>query len=40
MVELRYPVSSLVYDYLRGILGLGISVVIMQSIGPTPRSSG
>lgn len=33
MVELRYPVSSLVYDYLRGILGLGISVVIMQSIG-------
>jgi hypothetical protein len=33
MVELRYPISSLVYDYLRGILGLGISVVIMQSIG-------
>jgi hypothetical protein len=33
MVELRYPVSSLVYDYLRGILGLGISVVVMQSIG-------
>src|SRR4051812_29385703 len=33
MVELRYPVSSLVYDYLRGILGLGISVVIIQSIG-------
>jgi hypothetical protein len=33
MVELRYPVSSLVYDYLRGILGLGISIVIMQSIG-------
>ena len=33
MVELRYPVSSLVYDYLRGILGFGISVVIMQSIG-------
>jgi hypothetical protein len=33
MVELRYPVSSLVYDYLRGILGIGISVVIMQSIG-------
>ena len=32
MVELRYPVSSLVYDYMRGILGLGISVVIMQSI--------
>jgi hypothetical protein len=32
MVELRYPVSSLVYDYLRGILGLGISAVIMQSI--------
>jgi hypothetical protein len=33
MVELRYPVSSLVYDYLRGILGFGISVVVMQSIG-------
>ena len=33
MVELRYPVSSLVYDYLRGILGLGISIVVMQSIG-------
>src|SRR3954470_11451764 len=32
MVELRYPTASLVYDYLRGILGLGISVVIMQSI--------
>src|SRR4051812_26582563 len=32
MVELRYPMASLVYDYLRGILGLGISVVIMQSI--------
>ncbi len=33
MVELRYPVSSLVYDYLRGILGLGVSAVILQSIG-------
>ena len=33
MVELRYPLGSLVYDYLRVILGLGISVVIMQSIG-------
>ena len=33
MVELRYPVSSLVYDYLRGILGLGICIVILQSIG-------
>jgi hypothetical protein len=33
MVELRYPLSSLVYDYLRGILGLGISIVILQSIG-------
>src|ERR1041384_2780159 len=33
MVELRYPVGSLVYDYLRGILGLGISLVIIQSIG-------
>ncbi len=33
MVELRYPIGSLVYDYLRGILGLGISLVIIQSIG-------
>jgi hypothetical protein len=33
MVELRYPLGSLVWDYMRGILGLGISVVIMQSIG-------
>lgn len=33
MVELRYPIASLVYDYLRGILGLGISLVIIQSIG-------
>ena len=32
MVELRYPLSSLVYDYLRGIVGLGISGVILQSI--------
>ena len=32
MVELRYPLGSLVWDYLRGILGLGISVVIIQSI--------
>jgi hypothetical protein len=33
MVELRYPLGSLVWDYMRGILGLGISVVILQSIG-------
>jgi len=33
MVELRYPLSSLVFDYLRGILGLGIAVVILESIG-------
>jgi hypothetical protein len=33
MVELRYPLGSLVWDYMRGILGLGISVVIIQSIG-------
>jgi hypothetical protein len=32
MVELRYPLGSLVYDYLRGMIGLGISVVILQSI--------
>lgn len=33
MVELRYPLASLVWDYMRGILGLGISGVIIQSIG-------
>ena len=33
MVELRYPLGSLVYDYLRGIIGLGISIVIIQTIG-------
>src|SRR5262245_35051733 len=33
MVELRYPLGSLVYDYLRGIVGLGICAVIIQSIG-------
>jgi hypothetical protein len=33
MVELRYPLSSLVYDYLRGMVGLGISVFILSSIG-------
>lgn len=32
MVELRYPLGSLVWDYMRGILGLGIAVVILQSI--------
>jgi hypothetical protein len=32
MVELRYPLGSLVWDYMRGILGLGISIVIIQSI--------
>jgi hypothetical protein len=32
MVELRYPLGSLVWDYLRGILGLGISVVVLQSV--------
>jgi hypothetical protein len=31
MVELRYPLGSLVWDYMRGILGLGIAVVILQS---------
>jgi len=33
MVELRYPLGSLVWDYIRGILGLGISTVILESIG-------
>jgi hypothetical protein len=33
MVELRYPLSSLVFDYLRGIIGLGIAVVIVSAIG-------
>jgi hypothetical protein len=33
MVELRYPLSSLVFDYLRGIAGLGIAVVIVSAIG-------
>jgi len=33
MVELQYPLGSLVYDYLRGMVGLGISVVVIQSIG-------
>lgn len=33
MVELRYPLSSLVFDYLRGILGLGIAAVILEAIG-------
>ena len=33
MVELRYPLSSLVYDYLRGVVGLGIATVILESIG-------
>ncbi|HEY4164348.1 MAG TPA: hypothetical protein VGM59_14875 [Dongiaceae bacterium] len=33
MVELRYPLSSLVFDYLRGIVGLGIAVVIVSAIG-------
>ena len=33
MVELRYPLSSLVFDYLRGIVGLGIAVVIVSAVG-------
>jgi hypothetical protein len=33
MVELRYPLGSLAWDYMRGILGLGISVLIVQTIG-------
>jgi hypothetical protein len=33
MVELRYPLSALAFDYLRGVLGLGISVLIIQAVG-------
>ena len=33
MVELRYPLSALAFDYLRGVLGLGIAVLIIQAVG-------
>jgi hypothetical protein len=33
MVELKYPLGSLVYDYLRGILGFGIAVLIIETAG-------
>ncbi len=33
MVELRYPLSALAFDYLRGLVGLGISVLIIEAIG-------
>lgn len=33
MVELRYPLSALAFDYLRGVVGLGISVLILEAIG-------
>jgi hypothetical protein len=33
MVELRYPLSALAFDYLRGLLGLGIAVLIIQAVG-------
>jgi hypothetical protein len=33
MVELRYPLSALAFDYLRGVIGLGISVLIFDAIG-------
>jgi hypothetical protein len=33
MVELRYPLSALAFDYLRGVVGLGISVLILQATG-------
>ncbi|HVZ02776.1 MAG TPA: hypothetical protein VHA35_24925 [Dongiaceae bacterium] len=33
MVELRYPLSALAFDYLRGIVGLGIAVLIIQAVG-------
>jgi hypothetical protein len=33
MVELRYPLSALAFDYLRGMIGLGISALIFDAIG-------
>ena len=33
MVELRYPLSSLAFDYLRGMAGLGIAILIISTIG-------
>ena len=33
MVELRYPLSALAFDYLRGVVGLGISILIVEAIG-------
>jgi len=33
MVELRYPLSALAFDYFRGVVGLGISVLIIEAIG-------
>jgi len=33
MVELRYPLSALAFDYLRGMVGLGIAVLIIQAVG-------
>ena len=33
MVELRYPLSSLAFDYMRGIAGLGIAILILSTIG-------
>ena len=27
MVELRYPLNALAFDYLRGVVGLGISIL-------------
>jgi hypothetical protein len=37
MVELRYPLSSLAFDYLRGIAGLGIAMFILTTMeGDTP----
>src|SRR5690348_1583708 len=33
MVELRYPLNALAFDYLRGVVGLGISILILEAIG-------
>jgi hypothetical protein len=33
MVELRYPLSALAFDYLRGMIGLAIAVLILEAIG-------
>ena len=33
MVELRYPLSALAFDYFRGVIGVGIAALIIQAVG-------